>query len=66
MAAIQVDERTLEAAAASIGLHVPAELKPGVLRFLQLAAGMADRVLAFPLEPGDEPGSVWHPVEPRE
>lgn len=63
---MHVDERYLDTAAAAIGLHVPADLKPGVLRFLQLAAGMADRVMDFPLQPGDEPGTVWHPVEPAE
>lgn len=61
-----VDERLLDASAAALALDIPAELRPGVLRFLQLAADMADQVMGLPLTPADEPGSVWHPVEPRE
>lgn len=63
---MQIDDRYLDAAAAAIDLRIPAELKPGVLRFLQLAGGMADQVMGLALSPGDEPGNVWHPVEPAE
>ena len=54
----------VDAAAAVLGLRIPIESRPGVLRFFSLAAGMADQVMAMPLGVEDESGSVFVPVEP--
>jgi len=37
-----------------------------VLRYLQLVAGMAPRVMDFPLGPADESGNVFVPVAPED
>jgi hypothetical protein len=55
----------VDAQAALLGLSVAPEHRPGVLRYLQLVAAMAPRVMDFPLAPADESGSVFVPVAPR-
>jgi len=55
----------VDAAAAALGLRIAAEHRPGVITFVTLAAQMAERVLAEPLTPEDESGSVFEPVAPR-
>lgn len=55
----------VDAAAAALELRIAAEHKPGVVGFFALAAGMAERVMAEPLAPEDESGSVFRPVPPR-
>jgi hypothetical protein len=35
-----------------------------VLRYLQLVAGIAPRVMEFPLAPADESGNTFVPVAP--
>jgi len=55
----------VDAAAAALELRIAGEHKPGVLNFFGLAAQMAERVMAEPLTPEDESGSVFRPVEPR-
>ena len=55
----------VDAAAATLGLKISAEQRPGVLRFFALAADMAELVQGLPLEPHDESGSVFHPVPPQ-
>ena len=55
----------LDATAAALELAIAPEHRPGVLRYLQLAAAMAERIESLPLDPADEPGSTFRPVEPR-
>ncbi len=58
-------ESYLDAAAAALALPIAAEHRPGVLRYLQLVAGLAPRVMTFELTESDESGNVFRPVEPR-
>jgi hypothetical protein len=51
------------ALASMVGLHIAADHAPGVVRYLQLAAGMAALVMDFPLAVDAEPAEVFHPVE---
>lgn len=60
-----MDEKYLDLAAAAIGLSVPDECRSGVLRYLQLVGTFAPKVMEFPLQPEDESGNVFRPVEPR-
>ena len=55
-------EATLDAQAALLGLPIAPAHRPGVLRYLELAAGMAPLVMDFPLGPADESGNVFVPV----
>ena len=55
----------VDAAAAVLGLKIATEYRPGVLRFFGLAASMAEQVMTLPLDPSDEPGTAFVPVEPR-
>jgi hypothetical protein len=55
----------VDAAAATLGLHITAEQRPGVLQFFALAAHMAELVQGLPLQPHDESGNVFHPVAPQ-
>jgi hypothetical protein len=57
-------EAFMEAQCALLGLTLAPEHRPGVLRYLQLAAAMAPRVMDFPLSPHDESGNVFVPVAP--
>jgi hypothetical protein len=61
---MEITDAYVDAAAAAVGLELAPPLRPGVVRYLHLAATMAERVLDFPLAPTDEPGNVFHPVEP--
>jgi hypothetical protein len=54
----------INAAAATLGLKITAEQRPGVTRFFGLAAEMAELVNGLPLSAGDEPGQVFRPVSP--
>ncbi len=54
----------IDAAAATLGLKIAAEHRPGVLQFFGLAAGLATLVQGLPLEPHDESGNVFRPVAP--
>ena len=54
----------IDAAAATLGLKITAEQRPGVSRFFGLAADMAALVNGLPLTPADESGSVFQPVSP--
>jgi hypothetical protein len=56
-------EPFVDAAADAVGLKIAAEHRPGVVRFVQLAAGLADQVMAFELATDDESASVFAPVE---
>lgn len=46
-----------------LGLELAPEHRPGVLRYLQLVATMAPRVMDFELTPADEVGHLFVPVE---
>ena len=56
----------IEHQAALLGLAIAPEYQPGVKRFVQLAAGMAELVMTMPLTPADEPGFVFTPVSPED
>jgi Protein of unknown function (DUF4089) len=57
-------EAQVDATAALIGLPLAAAHRPGVLHYFALAAGMAERVMAHPLTPEDEPAALFVPVSP--
>lgn len=57
-------EAYVDAQCALLGLALGAGQRPGVIRYLQLAAGMAPRVMDFPLTPNDESGNTFTPVAP--
>ena len=54
----------IDAAAATLGLKITGEQRPGVTRFFTLAADMAAMVNGLPLTPADESGQVFTPVSP--
>jgi hypothetical protein len=58
-------EAYMDAQCALLGLTLAPEHRPGVLRYLALVAGMAPRVMDFPLGVADESGSTFVPVAPR-
>ncbi len=58
-------EAVVAANAATLGLRIAAEHKPGVLAFFTLAAGMAELLQGMPLGVADESGSVFMPVAPE-
>jgi hypothetical protein len=57
----------VDAQCALLGLTLTPEQRPGVVRYLQLVAGMAPRVTEFAatLTPADESGNTFVPVAPR-
>lgn len=61
-----LDARHVQAAAGTIGLPIPDDCLPGVITYLQLAAGMAEQVMGLPLSVHDEPAPVFVPVTPDE
>jgi hypothetical protein len=56
-----MDEKTLAAAAALVGLTLSEEQIPVVLDQLRRAAQIAQPVLDAPLAPEDEPAPIWTP-----
>jgi hypothetical protein len=56
----------IEHQAGLLGLPIAPEHQPGVKRFVQLAAGMAELVMSMPLTPADESGTVFTPVAPED
>lgn len=58
-------EHAVDAAAAVLGLHIAGESRTAVLGYFRLAATMAATVMAVPLTPADESGSVFQPVAPQ-
>ena len=58
-------EAYVDAQCALLGITLSAQQRPGVVRYLQLAAGMAPRVMDFALTPADEPAPRFEPVAPR-
>jgi hypothetical protein len=55
----------VDAAAATLGLKISAEQRPGVLQFFALSAGMAELVNGLPLDVHDESGNVFVVVPPH-
>ena len=55
----------IDAAAATLGLKITAEQRPGVTLFFNLAANMAELLNGLPLTAADESGNVFRPVEPE-
>jgi Protein of unknown function (DUF4089) len=55
----------VDAAAATLGLKISAEQRPGVLMYFDLAAQMAELLQGLPLSPADESGNVFVPVSPE-
>jgi hypothetical protein len=55
-------EAYLDASAAALVLPIAPEHRPGVLRYLALAAGFAAQVDAVPLTPHDEPAVNFVPA----
>ena len=49
-----------------LGLAISPSQRPGVVRYLQLVAGMAPRVMDFALTPVDESGNCFVPVRAPE
>jgi len=56
-------ERYVDAQCELLGLPLTPAQRPGVVRYLQLVAGFAPRVMDFPLEVADESGNTFTPVE---
>lgn len=54
----------VDAAAALIGLPIPAAYRDGVLGYFRLAAGMAALVQGLPLTPEDELAESFVPIGP--
>lgn len=59
-------ERYADAAAQALNLPLAPEHRPGVLRYLQMVAQMAPRVMDFPLSAAVESGSAFRPVGPED
>ncbi|MEN9313690.1 MAG: hypothetical protein RIS35_83 [Pseudomonadota bacterium] len=57
-------EAYVDAVATAIGLPVEEAHRPGVVAYLKLAAGLAQRVMEFPLATHDEPAAIFRPVSP--
>jgi hypothetical protein len=55
-------EAWVDAQSALLGLTISAAQRPGVVRYMQLVAGMAPRVMDFELTPADESGNSFVPV----
>jgi len=55
-------EAFVDAQSAMLGLTITAAQRPGVVRYMQLVAGMAPRVMDFALTPADESGNCFVPV----
>ena len=63
-----MDERIIEAhvdaTAALIGLPIAPEFRAGVLRYFGIAAGLAQLVMAQPLDTEDEAAALFVPLSP--
>ncbi len=55
-------EAYVDAQSALLGLTLTEQQRPGVVRYMQLVAGMAPRVMDFALTPADESGNTFVPV----
>ena len=59
-------ESYADAATQALNLPLASDHRPGVLRYLQMVAQMAPRVMDFPLSPAMESGNVFRPVGPED
>lgn len=59
-------ERYADAVAQALNLPLTPKHRPGVLRYLQMVAQMAPRVMDFPLSPAVESGNAFRPVGPED
>jgi hypothetical protein len=59
-------EAYVDASSAALGLKLRSDHRPGVLRYVALAAEFAALVEAVPLSERDEPALSFAPVSPRE
>jgi hypothetical protein len=59
-------EAHVDAQCALLGLALTAEQRSGVVRYLQLVASLAPKVMDFALTPADESGNTFTPVAPSE
>jgi hypothetical protein len=59
-------EAWVDTQAAVLGLPIAPEHRPGVVNYLKLVAGLAPRVMDFPLTPADESGNSFVPVAPED
>ena len=59
-------ERYADATAQALNLPLAPEYRPGVLRYLQMVAQMAPRVMDFSLSPAVESGNAFRPVGPED
>ena len=57
-------EAYVDAVAAALDLPIAAEHRPGVLRYFELAAGLAAVVAAVPLTVADDPAPSFVPIGP--
>jgi hypothetical protein len=57
-------EAYVDATAAALGLPIAPEHRPGVVRYMALVAGLAPRVMDFPLGPAEEGANIFVPVPP--
>jgi Protein of unknown function (DUF4089) len=55
-------EAYVDAAAAALALPIAPEHRPGVLRYMALAASMAELLDSVPLAPHDEPAVNFTPT----
>ncbi len=54
----------IDAAAATLGLQITPQQRPGVTLFFNMAANMAGLLEGLPLTPADESGAIFVPVGP--
>jgi len=59
-------EAYVDASSAALALKLRSDHRPGVLRYVALAAEFAALVEAVPLSERDEPALSFAPVSPRE
>lgn len=57
-------EALADSTARVLGLAIALEHRPGVLRYLTLAASYAELLEQVELGPGDESGAIFRPVSP--
>ena len=59
-------EAFVDAMAAAMALPLLPEHRPGVLRYFDLAASLAELVMAHPLGVADEPAAAFAPIAPHD
>jgi hypothetical protein len=59
-------EAYVDAMAEAMALPLQPEHRPGVLMYVELAAGMAELVMAHPFGIDDDPAAVFTPIAPED